>query len=585
MSDAEKEFDRLLSRHFDGELSPDESKRLSEMVAADAELAREFSRAAAMHQHVRSLLKYDSAVAPPVVFGEETLPARWPWFTGGIAFAFALMGVAFLTFRSSGLPRQDVAQPLPVASSQAVALLTVSNGCNWGNAALNMLSVGQSIQSGEELTLHEGIAEFNLSSGVTLSIEGPAALIMNSPSSLVVHYGRVTAYVPWTVNDFKMLAASCPISARDAGFGVNVLGSTVDLHVFSGEVIVGSSPFESVATDEWEYGIENVPIQREEELPSGSDFIKALVAKGRAVQMRDSDGQMKISRWHAAKASEFAAKLSMAGSLPVSASYIQAVIKSKPVGYWRFESQEEQRVVNQVSPSNDLLIVGNVKLIGDEENRVAEFGRSRSEGHMVSSKPLDALAGHDYSVEFWLRPSHSHRGGLMGLAVNQHRESDQILTTNLHGFFLEVIGALKPAALVELGLKEPNSIRFLHRDPPGSEYRTGTSCFSSTPYAVRRWQHVVAVKTGPEMRLYINGKLAATASDSSSLAKGLFLEVGQLIGTHEIVPFVGQLDELSVYDRALSAAEIKRHYKAIDWTPKRGPGTAENEAKKGKDEV
>jgi hypothetical protein len=470
-------------------------------------------------------------------------------------------------------------------SRPAVAYLTSVNGCYWGSPSQNNWLVGRSIQSSDELVLHEGIAEFNLSSGVTLSIEGPAALMLTSPSSLVVHFGKVTVHVPWTVTDFKMLASSCPISACDAGFGVNVLGSTIDLHVFSGEVIVGSSPFGSVATDEWEYGSENVPIQREEDLPAGSEFIKARVLKGRGLMLSDGDGSMKVSRWHSAKAAEFAAKLSMAGPLPVTDSYVQNVIKSKPVGYWRFESQEEKRIVNQVSPSNDLHIVGNVKLIGDQENRVAEFGRSRSEGHMVSSKPFDALAEHDYSVEFWIKPSHSHRGGLIGLAVNQHLEPGQVGSTNLHGFFLEIVGALKPAALVELGLKEPNSIRFLHRDPPGSGYRLGTSCFSGTPYVVRRWQHVVAVKAGSELRLYLNGKLTATGKDESFLAKGLYLEVGQLIGAHEILPFVGQMDELSVYNRALPPAEIKRHYKTIDWTTKKPPAATNVEAKTGNGEA
>lgn len=484
---------------------------------------------------------------------------------------FTLLAVGFvgaaIAYFLTDSPVQQAVREVRIESTP-VAYITSANGCDWGGPSPGLWRVGKDVQLGDELTLHEGIAEFHLRSGVSVSVEGPAALVVNSPSSLVVQHGKVTVYVPWSVTDFKMLASTCPITACDASFGVSIAGSMVDVHVFSGEVIVGSSPFDTVQANEWEYAVAAAPAQQEKSLPSGSEFSKARVTKGRGLQLSGTSGVMKVSRWHGAKASEFANKLSMAGRLPVNAAYVNAVLRSKPAGYWRFESQEEGRIVNQVAPSNDLIIVGNPRLIGDEENRVVEFGRSNSEGHLVSSKPLDELAGSDYSVELWMKPSHGHRGGLVGFAIKKQPEPNQPGPHVAHGFFLETIGALKPAALVEVGLKEPNGIRFLHRDPPGSDYRTGTSCFTQSPYAIRRWQHVAAVKKGSDMKLYVDGKLSGQAKDPSKLAKDLYLEVGQFIGSHDIFPFVGQVDELAIYNRALSGNEIRRHYKALQWSTK-----------------
>jgi hypothetical protein len=112
-------------------------------------------------------------------------------------------------------------------------------------------------------------------------------------------------------------------------------------------------------------------------------------------------------------------------------------------------------------------------------------------------------------------------------------------------------------------IEHPGRVRFLHRDPPSYEFALGTSCFSKTPYGLRQWQHIVAVKDGPEMRLYINGEVAASAEDNTPLSDGLELLVGQLDRERDWRPFVGQLDELAFYDRALSDPEIQRHYHLV----------------------
>ena len=69
------------------------------------------------------------------------------------------------------------------------------------------------------------------------------------------------------------------------------------------------------------------------------------------------------------------------------------------------------------------------------------------------------------------------------------------------------------------------------------------------------------------MELYVDGNLAAEARDESSLAAGQRLVVGRLaLSVDSRLQFIGQLDELAVYDRALTLEEIGVHYKLIEWT-------------------
>lgn len=134
--------------------------------------------------------------------------------------------------------------------------------------------------------------------------------------------------------------------------------------------------------------------------------------------------------------------------------------------------------------------------------------------------------------------------------------------------------------LVELGgtgriptaNQHPGCIRFLHRSPAGRNTNLGTSCYSETPYTLRKWQHVVATKDGAKMRLYINGELVAQGEDPSELPSGLRLLVGKLYPGSGDRPFAGQLDELAIYNRALTLEEIGTHYHLI--RPKRADASS-----------
>src|SRR6185436_15339523 len=74
---------------------------------------------------------------------------------------------------------------------------------------------------------------------------------------------------------------------------------------------------------------------------------------------------------------------------------------------------------------------------------------------------------------------------------------------------------------------------------------------------VNTWTHLAATYDGARLQLYVNGALVASRAVSGSYevnANPLWIGGNAVYGEH----FQGRLDELRVYDRALTQAEIQQ---------------------------
>ncbi len=93
--------------------------------------------------------------------------------------------------------------------------------------------------------------------------------------------------------------------------------------------------------------------------------------------------------------------------------------------------------------------------------------------------------------------------------------------------------------------------------------RTNTTLLTSQPLPENRWSLVVATYDGTELRIYINGKLAAQTNYSDSIFPGTAsLGLGTIPSGSPSGNFRGLLDEISIYKRALTAGEIEAIYNA-----------------------
>jgi hypothetical protein len=73
--------------------------------------------------------------------------------------------------------------------------------------------------------------------------------------------------------------------------------------------------------------------------------------------------------------------------------------------------------------------------------------------------------------------------------------------------------------------------------------------------------HLVGTYDGANFRIYVDGiDNGATAHTDGLLGSGLALRIGERIQVSQ--PFTGTIDEVAVYDTALSPARIEAHYNA-----------------------
>lgn len=96
---------------------------------------------------------------------------------------------------------------------------------------------------------------------------------------------------------------------------------------------------------------------------------------------------------------------------------------------------------------------------------------------------------------------------------------------------------------------------YLRMAPAASTTDQGIREASHTPLPLNAWTHIATTYDGANMRFYINGVLVATRAQTGNIAVGnQALRIGGNNMSGEF--FKGLIDEVRIYNRALSAAEI-----------------------------
>jgi len=95
--------------------------------------------------------------------------------------------------------------------------------------------------------------------------------------------------------------------------------------------------------------------------------------------------------------------------------------------------------------------------------------------------------------------------------------------------------------------------------------RSGASNLWSTSgcvnYVLGEWQHIVGIRNGSIWSIYVNGVLGSSKEgDSGTLASAVSMNIGRSPQGGGQLYYAGSLDDVRIYNRALSADEVKRLY-------------------------
>lgn len=456
-----------------------------------------------------------------------------------------LLGVFALGACLAGLAVWGVTLTNPQLAGETLADATIHSPqmrlvsgtqCLWGSCSASELPVlGQQLEGGQSLHLLEGIAEVSVASDMLearLHLEGPVALMLTEQGMPILRYGKMTAKVDGFSHDEFVVETPFGRVMADGGseVGISALGSAADVHAFDGRVTV-ESPW-LVTADELQ----------------GT----AIVNSGEALRIENIGGGAVDVVHTASNRDYFLPEVSMdSDHLVVGPEYIRAVRRSAPVAYWRFEGAQDGLIQNEMQDRFHGEIQRTVEWSGPRGNQAIQLGMSDNPGSMVVTGDWDEVLAGDFAIEAWIKPSHFHRGSVIGFVG----EFDWKVKKNTHGILLEVCGI--PHYV------KSRSIRFLHRAPATISGVGGVNCYSDVGYIPRRWQHVVAQRDGQQMQLFLNGELVQEEYEALPTPSGLKLVMGQLYSEAVERFFTGQVDEVAIYDRALGQSDIQKHFEIL----------------------
>ncbi len=232
---------------------------------------------------------------------------------------------------------------------------------------------------------------------------------------------------------------------------------------------------------------------------------------------------------------------------PLSAAQIQAIFASGTAG--KCKPLATNALDNQVlwlagdGDALDLSSNGNGSLQNGTGYAVGKVGQSFKfdgvDDQITVPDNANQNGGTNLTIEAWINPASLPHGG----TILQKRTSG-----NFGGYVLE---STQPS-----GSGAPNGLQFVIMI--GGVYQALNPANILTPNV---WQHVAATYDGAFMRIYVGGVEVANKPQTGAID---LVAAPLVIGRNVVsnVGFQGGIDEIGLYNRALSAAEIGSIYNA-----------------------
>ena len=384
-----------------------------------------------------------------------------------------------------------------------VAVLAESIDTMWGNPEFepelwSELPVGT-------MTLLKGYAKITLYGGADIVIEGPAEINLESSGQVYLSRGKLFAVVHEGAEKIVVRTPDATIIDYGTEFGVKVSqAGFTEAHVFKGEV----------------------------ELRAGSDIVR--------------HGEIKRLKANQAAAvnsvGKFVELVSDAKKFMrhVPKEYELAMIESKPLSYWSFERNEPDSIRigldGRFSQGPDIGA-------GAWSDSLVFDGDS---GVVLDLPDSGTGASNAYTFMAWVRLAEIKR---QCIAINE------ISTAG--------VGYVRRIEINDNGRFSHSFLGLEPQDGPGN-----SKIWSDTIVRADKWYHVVVTsKTPGQKRMYINGEIDSKPFSQGGFSHGNYSRVHLGKPMNKTVKydgdnFTGEIADVAVFDRQLSAIEIRNIYQA-----------------------
>jgi hypothetical protein len=518
-------FEELLSRLTDEGLDESEFAELGSFIESDSELRRRYLEYCQIHGLLRSehgLLA--SWGVPELEVNQAASPAnRWrSWRNPAITMwlvAAALMAVmAIPIWRLASDDATPTAAITPPYRGTPVARLTKQVRANfaYGPKGETAAAAGQVMPQGT-YELKTGIVELQSNSGAVMTIEGPSVFTLADDQCVRVESGRIAVHVPKQAVGFRVEIANATVVDLGTDFAVEaVSGKNSEVHVFDGKVQVNLHGSKTSSA---------TPLRLATGEATRIDFLTGLPSG------IDLDKQRFLRRLE-----------------NESRRYSDRVLELRPAAYYPMEPVSDGTSLRDVGPSRaDAKInfgratepvwapgkIGVAFALGgpDQETYATADSYPQAEGNQVS-------------VVAWVTASSRPRWA--SIAKNWAGADDR-------GQFH--FGLHFDSGELEAHIEDSSGKEIVVKD--------------STPLPLHTWHHVSFVADGQTLRLYRNGQQVDAApyhklhrdERIKALAIGTKLNLqGDAPDHQDFNMWDGRLDELAIFNHALSEEQIRELY-------------------------
>lgn len=562
VSRKEKEINELVSLIIDERAEDADLERLHSLLKEslcddDKSLVRYYGIVMGLHTKLASRPWDEPAGKLGQILAFERTPTgesqttRSAWLYGGfVAAACTILIVAAVRFvlPSQMTPRQQVIvestfASYPHTAEEKLVVVGVAEDVDW-SLPKKSAKAGISLGKGE-LNLKRGKLRLDFPAGELVSVEAPAQLKINSTNSISISHGRLAVHVTKKVTGFTVVLPNGTITDLGTSFSVDVSKGRNRVKVLEGKVLATTNAavdsevfteFESILYENEEAVLEQgKPIVRNR---SERDYFEPIDNSIPALEIRDE--------------------------------YISEVLESKPMGYWRFEGVNNAREVKNETGGLSL-VLGMNATVSDLNAGLSESQRnagylflndSSNQGYAMSVESMSSSEfEEELSIECWMYSDSLDWQTVMGIALDDANPSDRKYPHSPHILLLERTG--------KEGTKKYHrhpdfALRGLWRYP--AAYFGGRNTYTSSYNLVHHWSHVVIVKSQQGIEFFVDGKLSGKNTSEGQVSQGKYhLLLGRLHpieGAADPRQFSGALDEVALYNRALSEEEVWRHFSA-----------------------
>ncbi|MDE0018789.1 MAG: LamG domain-containing protein [Candidatus Poribacteria bacterium] len=231
-------------------------------------------------------------------------------------------------------------------------------------------------------------------------------------------------------------------------------------------------------------------------------------------------------------------------AIPVAAQTV--VIEDGLIGYWSFDKDTVKgKTVADIWGNQDAEIIGDLQIVPGKFREAVQLGGGAGARIQITDDIKKAeLPTEEMTVELWVWDEQFIEWGGYMVAVQDNGafEKGWLLGTRWKAF----------------------SFALSSEDADDGDGLL-TYLNSGNSYDVNEWHHVVGTYDGKEMKIYVDGKLEGTSGVQSgpiNYPDRVFFSMGAYKDDNEDFVLKGMLDEVRLYDRALSEKEVSNNLEA-----------------------